>query len=148
MLEVGNRNLTVAESRSHFSFWCMLAAPLMMGNDLRIMTADTLNILSNQEVIALDQDPLGKQGYRVIDETGREVWIKELSDGDWAVCMLNDSPEDTEMSLKWSDIEPLGDKTYQVRDLWAGKDLGTTKTDYSGKVVTHDAALFRLSPVE
>ena len=80
MLEVGNRGLT--ESRAHFSFWCMLASPLMMGNDLRVMTAETLDILANAEVIALDQDPLGKQGYRVIDETGREVWVKELSDGD------------------------------------------------------------------
>ena len=148
MLEVGNRGLTTAESRAHFSFWCMLASPLMMGNDLRVMTAETLDILANAEVIALDQDPLGKQGYRVIDETGREVWVKELSDGDWAVCMLNDSPEDAEMSLAWSQIDALGDKTYNVRDLWAGEDLGTTAKDYSGTVGTHDVVLFRLSPTE
>ena len=148
MLEVGNRGLTYAESRAHFSFWCMLAAPLMMGNDLRIMSDEILAVLTNKEVIALDQDPLGKQGYRVIDETGREVWIKELSDGDWAVCMLNDSSNDTEMSLKWSDLEALGETTYNVRDIWAKKDLGTTEKDYSGKVVTHDVALFRLSPAE
>ncbi len=93
MLEVGNRGLTYAESKAHFSFWCMLAAPLMMGNDLRIMTDDILKILTDKDVIALDQDPLGKQGYRVIDEEGKEVWVKELSDGNWAVCMLNDSPK-------------------------------------------------------
>ena len=148
MLEVGNRGLTYAESKAHFSFWCMLAAPLMMGNDLRIMTDDILKVLTDKEVIALDQDPLGKQGYRVIDEEGGEVWIKELSDGDWAVCMLNDSSGDKEMSLKWSDIEQLGDKTYNVRDLWAKKDIGTTEKDYTGTVVTHDVALFRLSPVD
>ena len=91
---------------------------------------------------------MGKQGYRVVDEEGREVWIKELSDGDWAVCMLNDSPNDVEMSLKWNEIEALGDKIYNVRDLWAKKDLGTTEKDYTGKVVTHDVALFRLTPVK
>lgn len=148
MLEVGNHGLTYAESRSHFSFWCMLAAPLMMGNDLREMNDDILKILTNKEVIALDQDPLGKQGYRVIDETGKEVWVKELSDGDWAVCMLNDSADDTEMSLTWSDLEVLAGKTYKVRDLWEKKDLGTTKDNYSGQVVSHDVALFRLSPTE
>ncbi len=148
MLEVGNRGLTLSESRAHFSFWCMLAAPLMMGNDLRIMTDDILKILTDKDVIALDQNPLGKQGYRVIDEEGKEVWVKELSGGDWAVCMLNDSLNDTEMSLKWSDIEALGNKTYKVRDLWAKKDIGTTETNYTGNIVSHDVALFRLSPVE
>ena len=148
MLEVGNRGLTFAESRAHFSFWCMLSAPLMMGHDLRRMEDDILEVLTNKEVIALDQDPLGKQGYRVIDEEGREVWVKELSDGHWGVCMLNDSPDDKEMSLKWSEIEALGDKTYNVRDLWAKKDLGTTEKDYTGNVVTHDVALFRLTPAK
>ena len=99
MLEVGNRGLTVAESRAHFSFWCILASPLMMGHDVRQMKDDILNILTNKEVIAVNQDVLGKQGYRVIDETGREVWIKELSNGDWAVCMLNDSAADAKCRL-------------------------------------------------
>jgi alpha-galactosidase len=148
MLEVGNRGLTLAESRAHFSFWCMLASPLMMGNDLRRITDDILAILTDKDVIALDQDPLGKQGYRVIDETGKEVWIKELSNGDWAVCMLNDSASDAQMSLAWADLPALAGKTYKVRDLWAKKDIGTTKDNYSGNVVSHDVALFRLSPAQ
>ncbi len=148
MLEVGTRGLTFAESRAHFSFWCILAAPLMMGNDLRIMTDDILKVLTDKEVIALDQDPLGKQGYRVIVEQGKEVWVKELSGGDWAVCMLNDTPAEAEMSLNWSDLAVLAGKTYKVRDLWAKKDLGTTKDNYTGKIVSHDVALFRLSPTE
>jgi alpha-galactosidase len=148
MLEVGNRGLTYAESRAHFSFWCMLAAPLMMGNDLRIMTDDILKVLTDKEIIALDQDPLGKQGYRVIDETGKEVWVKELSNGDWAVCMLNDSTADAQMSLAWSDLPVLTGKTFKVRDLWSKKDLGTTNNNYSGNVVSHDVALLRLSPVQ
>jgi alpha-galactosidase len=148
MLEVGNGSLTLAESRSHFSFWCMLASPLMMGNDLRKMTDDILKILTDKDVIALDQDPLGKQGYRVIDETGKEVWIKELSNGDWAVCMLNDSASDAQMSLAWADLPALAGKTYKVRDLWAKKDIGTTKDNYAGNVVSHDVALFRLSPAQ
>jgi alpha-galactosidase len=148
MLEVGNRGLTYAESKAHFSFWCMLASPLMMGNDLRIMTDDILKVLTDKDVIALDQDPLGKQGYRVIDEEGKEVWVKELSNGDWAVCMLNDSTADAQMSLNWSDLPVLTGKTYKVRNLWEKKDLGTTKDNFSGNVVSHDVALFRLSPTE
>jgi alpha-galactosidase len=148
MLEVGNGRMTLAESRAHFSFWCMLAAPLMMGNDLRKMNDDILNILINKDVIALDQDTLGKQGYRVIDEEGREVWVKELSDGNWAVCLLNDSPNEAQMTLNWSDIQPLEGKTYKVHDIWNKKDIGTTKDNFSGNVVSHDVALFRLSPAE
>jgi alpha-galactosidase len=112
------------------------------------MTDDILKVLTDKDVIAVDQDPLGKQGYRIIDEEGREVWVKELANGDWAVCMLNDSSTDTVMSLAWSDIPVLAGKTYKVRDLWAKKDLGTTKDNYSGSVVSHDVALFRLTPAE
>lgn len=147
MLEVGNRGLTVAESRAHFSLWCILAAPLMAGNDVRRMSGEIRDILTDMEVIEIDQDPLGKQGYRFSDEPGKEVWVKELSDGEWAVCVLNDSNSTAEMKLNWKDLTFLKGK-YQVRDLWQKKNLGSTDENFASQVASHDVALFRLSPVK
>jgi alpha-galactosidase len=89
MLEVGNKGLTDTESRSHFTLWCMLAAPLMAGNDVRKMTPEIKAILTDRDVIAIDQDPLGKQGRQVSAENGHEVWMKELSGDALAICFLN-----------------------------------------------------------
>lgn len=146
MLEVGNPGLTPAESRAHFSLWCMLAAPLMAGNDVRIMTEDIRNILTDEEVIAIDQDPLGRQGYRFSQTPEKEVWVKELSDGDWAVCVLNAGKKAAEMKVSWGDLTFLNG-TYQVRDLWRKKDAGTTAMDVTQTIDSHDVALFQLSPV-
>jgi alpha-galactosidase len=146
MLEVGNPGLTLAESRAHFSLWCILAAPLMAGNDVRIMTPEVRAILTDREVIAIDQDPLGKQGFRAVAEEGREIWAKELADGAWVVCVLNTASEPAEMTVAWSELEFL-DGTYKVRDLWDKKDLGTTEADFSGPVDAHGVALMRLTRV-
>src|SRR4030095_15762467 len=81
MLEVGNKGMTITEYRAHFSLWCILAAPLMAGNDLRKMTNEVKEILTNREVIAVDQDSLGMQGRRVKRDGDREVWAKQLADG-------------------------------------------------------------------
>jgi len=89
MLEVGNPGLSLAEYRSHFSLWCILAAPLMTGNDVRHMPEGIHDILTNREVIAIDQDSLGKQGYRFMNHPGKEIWVKELSNKEWAVCFFN-----------------------------------------------------------
>ena len=94
MLEVGNGGMTEIEYRSHFSMWCILAAPLIAGNDLREMTEATRRILTNEELIAVDQDPAGVQGRRVRKEGDQEIWAKPLHDGSVAVALLNrgDSP--------------------------------------------------------
>lgn len=147
MLEVGNPGLSLAESRAHFSLWCMLAAPLMAGNDVRKMSGEVRDILTNKEVIAIDQDPLGKQGYQFMKHPGKEIWVKQLSDGKWAVCFLNDSDSPLQIRLKWSHLWFLKG-TYEVRDLWQKKDLGTTKDDFAGEIASHDVLLFRLSPVK
>jgi len=147
MMEVGNKGLTLAESRAHFSLWCILAAPLMAGNDVRIMTDEIRDILTDSEVIALDQDLLGKQGYRFAKEGNKEVWVKELSDGAWGVCVLNGGKETTEITVNWKDLSFLkGD--YRVRDLWKKKDIGTTNENFIGTVDSHDVVLFKLSPVK
>jgi alpha-galactosidase len=148
MLEVGNGELTLAESRAHFSLWCILAAPLMAGNDVRKMSDDIRNILTAREVIALDQDPLGKQGYRFKAEGGKEVWVKELSNGQWAVCVLNDTANPADITVNWKDLTFLTG-TYKVRDLWQKKDAGTTSDAFTApQVAAHDVVLLQLSPVK
>ncbi len=148
MLEAGNPGLTFPESRAHFSLWCILAAPLMAGNDVRIMTPEVRELLTNSDVIAIDQDPLGKQGYRVIHEPKREVWIKQLSDGDWGVCVLNAGQQARELEVRWADLPQLGEGPYQMREVWANRDLGDAGEAWRGELQAHDVVLLRLSPVE
>jgi alpha-galactosidase len=147
MLEVGNKGLTLAESRAHFSLWCIIAAPLIAGNDVRHMSKEVHAILTDKEVIAIDQDPLGKQGWRFRAETGREIWVRELSGGDWAVCVLNTGPTAADLTTDWPAMSIL-QREYNVRDVWAKKDLGTTKAPRTDRVESHDVMLFRLTPVK
>jgi alpha-galactosidase len=116
MLEVGNPGLSLEESRAHFSLWCMLAAPLMAGNDLRTMPPEIREILTNPEVIAVDQDPLGRQAVKARDYGDTEVWRKELSGHSAAYGLLNRSDTPKEISV------PLR-SAKQVRDLWKHQDL-------------------------
>jgi len=123
MLEVGNGGMTAEEYRSHFSMWAMMAAPLITGNDLRAMSAETRSILLNEEVIAVDQDSLGVQGRKVLDRGyGAQVWVKPLADGSRAVAVLNLSEKEADLYLRWSDIG-LPPGAASVRDLWAHLDV-------------------------
>jgi alpha-galactosidase len=155
MLEVGN-GMSVNEDRSHFTLWCMLAAPLIAGNDIRGMSKETLEILTNREVIAIDQDSLGVQGFRYNDsQNGVEVWGKPLKNGDWAVCLLNRSLKAQDVSFDWSknvisdDISKTtlnaNETTYSVRDLWAKKNRGSTREKLSANVPSRDVLMLRLS---
>lgn len=152
MLEVGNAGLTLAESRAHFSLWCILAAPLMAGNDVRHMSPEIRAILTDPEVIAIDQDPLGKQGFRALAEPSRniEVWVKELSNGEWAVCALNTSSAPAEITVEWDRFHHwfLKGKHYSVRDVWAKRDVGTTHQNVTAQLPSHDVILLRLKPSE
>ena len=147
MLEVGNPGLTFAESRAHFSLWCMLAAPLMAGNDVRTMTPEIRAVLTDADVIALDQDPLGKQGYRVWAGNGYEIWIKELAGDDRAVCVLNTGDGPAEIAFDWRNVDTLGGK-YALRDLWEKKDAGSTDDKFSRTIDAHDVVLLRLTPAK
>jgi len=146
MLEVGNEGLTPAESRAHFSFWCILAAPLMAGNDVRHMTPAIRDILTNKDVIAINQDKLGKQGFRALAEPAKqiEIWVKELSDGEYAVIALNTGTAAADLTVEWDRLWTVGGLR-QVRDVWARKDVGDTSKPYTARVDSHDVALFRLS---
>jgi len=147
MLEVGNPGLSLAESRAHFSLWCILAAPLMAGNDVRHMTPEIRDILTDRDVVAIDQDKLGKQGFRALAEPAKniEVWIKPLSGGDWAVCALNTSGSPADLTLEWNRLWTLDRRIYQVRDVWAKQPAGDTSKPTTVRVASHDVVLYRLS---
>lgn len=148
MLEVGNEGLTFAESRAHFSLWGILAAPLMAGNDVRKMTPEINALLIDREALAINQDPLGKQGWRFRAEPGREIWVRELAGGDWAVALLNSGDEPAELEIDfghgwWF----LNAAECSVRDIWAKQDVGTTKQIFKKRLEAHDVAYLRLTPV-
>ena len=154
MLEVGN-GMTVNEDRAHFSMWCMLAAPLIAGNDLGSMSKDTLTILTNPDAIAVDQDKLGIEGFQYSTDGSREVWFKPLVDGDWAMCVLNRSTRPQKVQFVWKTQKVSDDLSkreagfdttvYRVRDLWTKKDLGTTEKPLNAELPEHDVLLLRLS---
>lgn len=147
MLEVGNGGLNDTEARAHFSMWCILAAPLMAGNDIRSMSPATREILTNKELIAVNQDSLGAQGRRVKRDGEREVWSKQLSDGGRAVALLNRGETPSQIMVSWTDIGYPQSLNVGARDLWEKKDLGTMKGSYSVTVPVHGAVVVRLMPV-
>ena len=146
MLEVGNGGLTTAESRAHFSFWALLAAPLMAGNDLRSMSAETREILTNAEVIAVDQDALGMQGRKVRDNGPQEVWMKPLGGGAKAVILFNRGTEAGNIGVAWEDIGLAPAGKALVRDLWKKADAGSFAGRYEAKVGPHDVVMLRIAP--
>jgi alpha-galactosidase len=136
---------TSAEYQTQMSMWCMLAAPLMIGCDIRNMDADTKRILTNPEVIAIDQDPLGKQGNRVARTGATEVWRKPLKDGAVAVALLNRGEAEVTITANWADLKLKPDDARQVRDLWEHKDLGVFTEKFIAKVPSHATVLLRLT---
>jgi alpha-galactosidase len=148
MLEVGNAGLTLAESRAHFALWSIIAAPLIAGNDVRRMTPAVRALLTNRGVIAIDQDRRGRQGFRALAEPGKyvEIWMRELSDGAWAVAVLNTAGDTADITVEWSRLWTLSNKPYRVRDVWTGADAGDTQAPRTVRLESHDVALFRLTP--
>lgn len=143
MLEVGNGGMNDDEYRTHFSLWSILAAPLIAGNDLTSMTPYTLDILTNREVIAVDQDALGKQGFRVAQEGPFEVWMKPMADGSKVVGLFNRQRTTEPMTVKFSEIGVQGEAS--IRDLWVKKDLGTFRDSFTAYVPRHGVVLVRIT---
>ncbi len=141
-LEVGNGGMTNEEYRTHMSLWCILAAPLFAGTDLTKMSPETLSILTNREVVAVDQDRAGIQGHRVWQEGPMEVWMKPLADGSKAVGMFNREEGEMTMTLRFQDIGVAG--AANLRDLWAHKDLGTFNGSYTTKVPRHGVVMLKV----
>jgi alpha-galactosidase len=146
MLEIGNGGMKPEEYRMHMTLWCLLAAPLITGNDLTKMTPETLAILTNPDVIAVDQDPLGVEGHRVWEEGPLEIWMKPLAGDAKAVGLFNREQSTIRITVKFSQIG-VGDRA-TVRDLWARKDLGVFDGSYSADVVQHGVIMIKVIPVE
>jgi alpha-galactosidase len=147
MLEVGNGTLTADENRSHFSMWAMMAAPLLAGNDLRSMSAATTAILTNTEVVSVDQDPLGAQGTLVATpQTGLQVWSKPLSGGSVrAVALLNRTTGAASITVTFAQIG-LPNAPASVRDLWQHADLGTFNGTYTANAIpSHGVVMLRIA---
>ena len=146
MLEVGNGGMTTNEYRAHFSLWCIINAPLIAGNDLRSMAPEIKEILTNKEVIAINQDPLGRQASRVWQDGNLEIWAKPMKDGSRAVLLLNRGASEAEISVPWTVLGYPDHLSATVRDLWAHKDLGKFTGKFSAKVPSHDVAVATVKP--
>lgn len=158
MLQVGN-GMPNNEERAHFTMWAMLAAPLMAGNDLRDMSQETLNVLGNKEVIAVNQDSLGIQGFRHEVKDSIETWLKPLSDGKWALTLLNRGKINKTVTMNWDDFsvtDPLhADRTlstagkgYSINNLWTKEELKFKRKSYQTvfTVPGHDVVLLQFTP--
>ena len=143
MLEVGNGALTTEEEKSHFTLWCMLAAPLMAGNDLRKMAPETAKILTNAAVIAIDQDALGQQGWRAAINNDLEIFVKPLQGGDTAVCLFNRGDGEKKLDLAWSSVSIA--TGHKIKDVWKNEAAGTTAGNYRGTLGRNAVVLLRLS---
>ena len=152
MLEVGNGDLTLAEQRSHFTLWSLMKAPLLLGNDLSDIPDEVLSIINNTEVIAWNQDSLGKQGYKRWTSTANnqmslEVWAGELSQQRMAVVLFNRSEMPSSITVHWKDVGWPFDIA-QVRDVWKHADLGEHRSSFSALVDPHDVVALTLSTID
>ncbi len=144
MLEIGNGGMSADEYRTHMSLWCILAAPLLAGNDLRDVSRETLDILENREVVAVDQDSLGQQGHRMVLDSAHGVWVKPLAGGAHAVALVNLSDAPATLAVHWKDLGLNG--PMHVRDLWSHTDLGVQADGFSGKAPAHGTVLIKVAP--
>jgi alpha-galactosidase len=146
MLEVGNGNLTLDENRTHMGMWAMLAAPLLAGNNLTKLTPEVTAILTNKEIIAIDQDRLGRQAERVYQEGPVQIWARPLADGGTALAVINFGEDETflrgiGLHLKEAGVKP----GMKARDVWAAKDLGKVEENYKYSLKRHEMLLLRFS---
>jgi len=144
MLEVGNGKMKPDEYRTHMALWALLAAPLLAGNDLTTMSPETIAILTNREVVAIDQDKLGKQGDRVWAEGSQEIWVRELEGGAKAVGIFNrfDWPQNIQVDFEKIGLKRTGVK---MRDVWEGRDIGRSGGKYVARVPGHGVVLLRVA---
>jgi alpha-galactosidase len=156
MLEVGN-GMSSSEDKSHFSLWCMLAAPLAAGNDLRKMTSQTREILTNQEMIAIDQDERGIAAFKMMLPDSLELWVKPLKNNELALCFFNRTNSPKKIQLNWKDLHisdaqsgldlNFDKQIFDLRDLWLKKNMGSTNKKLEHILDTHDVLVFRIKEV-
>jgi len=131
------------EQYTHISLWCLLASPLLLGCDMAELDEFTLNLLCNDEVLAVNQDPIGRQASRVAQDGQSQVWAKVMEDGSKAVGLFNLSDQDTTVTAKWADLGLAGKQV--VRDLWRQQDVGTVEGEFEAKVPRHGVVLVRIT---
>jgi alpha-galactosidase len=148
MLEVGNAGLSPGEGRAHFSLWALLASPLMAGNDVAAMPKEAREVLLNREVIAVNQDPLGVAGRRILDRGHDEVWAKPLADGSRAVVLLNRGTETMAVRCRLEDLGFAAGQKVVLRDLWKHAEVPLEFGFVEGKVKPHDVVMLRVTPVD
>ena len=145
MLQVGNLK-SITEDKAHFSLWSILAAPIMAGNDLRVMSDGVKNIITSKEVLAINQDSRAHQGYRVYEKDSIEIYNKPLSDGTTAVLMLNKGEKKSDITVLWEQIGLSGSQP--VRDLWLTKDLGAFNNSFTAKNLgKHEHMLLKIGTI-
>jgi len=145
MLEVGNGRLTPDESRTHMTLWCLLAAPLIAGNDMTKMSPETLKILADPELIAIDQDSAGKQGRRIAKAGRTQIWARQLADGSVALGLFNRGILPHKITV---DFKLLGlGNALLVRDVWAKADLGVLTGSYTATVPKHGVVLLKVRKI-
>ncbi|WJS94752.1 glycoside hydrolase family 27 protein [Flavobacterium johnsoniae] len=155
MMEVGNE-MNDTEDKTHFAMWCMLSSPLFTGNDYRKMSKETLAILTNKELLAVNQDKLGVQGFKYAILDGVEVWVKPLSDGAWAVSFVNRTETSKKINFDWKkntikDVDfgyeaDFSKTIFKIKDLWKNKEVGNTKKVFASEIASHDVITLKLIP--
>lgn len=158
MMEVGHHGLNQSENRAHFSLWCMLASPLIAGNDIRTMDKETQKILTNKELISVNQDSLGVQAYLYQQQDSVDTWIKPLMNNEVAVCFLNRSVNAKQLSFDWSKNNltdtvskmqiDFSKATYTIQNLWDKKAAGNTAKAFAATVLPHDVVVLRLRKIK
>lgn len=143
MLQVGNGPLSDVENRSHFTMWAMLAAPLMLGTDLAAASPDLISVITNDEVIAIDQDPLGQQAQRIRSDSETQVWARPLDGGEFAVALLNSGETPVEITASLEEVGAT-EGSWTARDLWSHEDLGPV-SQLTSVVEPHGVTLIRLT---
>lgn len=155
MLEVGNGGLSQNEEKSHFALWAILNSPLLLGNDLRNMSKETLGILTNKEIIAINQDPLGIQGFKYKTIGTVEIWVKPMESNNWAICFFNHSQDAVDFTFDWDgqtikddvfdkEISFDKDNIYKIRDLDQYKEIGTTKNTLKKKLEKNQSLVVKI----
>ncbi|MEX0982591.1 MAG: glycoside hydrolase family 27 protein [Bacteroidales bacterium] len=146
MFEIGNGNQTIDEYKTQFTMWSLLPAPLIMGHDVRNMSKDILEILTNAEVIAVNQDPAVIPAKRIYKTDDLELWARRLSGDAYSVVLLNKTESSREIDFSWRQIGLEQNEIFEIRDLWEHQDLGVHKGSFSVKVASHGCAMLKLSP--
>jgi alpha-galactosidase len=144
MLEVGNGHMTADEYKTHFSMWCLLASPLLAGNDLRNMTQETKDILMNRDVVAINQDPAALPAKRIPQDATSDIVVRTMKDKSIAVGLFNRGDKAADMSVTWESLG-LGGKKLTVRDLWKHEAVAAAKDKFTASVPSHGVVLIRVA---